>query len=332
MTSNAVDLEALPSSVGTFICVVCHQAHWSEVAPDDHRFQLFRCRECGCYRIDLKRPPSIELYDRYHSDDSAQRLSGIFHPLWRMIRRQRAKRILRSAPANSRVCDVGCERGELLAVLKQAGWAVEGTQLSRPAAEFARRHFGINVYVGELADAPFARDTFDVILMIHVLEHLPSPEAYLAQVRRMLRPGGVFWVEVPNAGSLTARLCGKRWLHHDPEHHYWNFTKRGLLCLLGRQGFAIERMHHYSWEHAPIGCVQSWLNFLPGPRNVVFGIIREGLSKQPRVLAVQLLHAALAALLLPAACIVSTLESFCGEGQIILVRARRDAGNEPRPT
>lgn len=322
MTPDTVEVKTLPSRADERSCAVCHQLHWSELAPDDRRFRLFRCRGCGCYRIDCARPPSEALYDRYHEERSAQRLSGVFHIAWRFIRRRRAKRILRSAPPHSRVCDVGCERGELLAVLKQAGWTVKGTQLSKPAAEFAQRRFGIDVHVGELQDAPFAHEVFDVMLLIHVLEHLPAPEAYVAQIRSMMRPGGVFWVEVPNAGSFTARVCGKRWLHHDPEHHYWNFTKDGLLRLLRRHGFTIERTYHDSWEHAPIGCVQSWLNFLPGPQNVVFGIVREGFSREWPALGRQVLHSVLAGWLLPAACVVSMLESAFGNGQVILVQAR----------
>ncbi len=305
-------------------CPVCHGERWKELAPHDTHFKLFECCRCRTYHIDTKRPDASELYgEEYYSEESTRRLSGIFQTVWECVRRKRALRIARHASKGSRICDIGCERGELLNVLKQQGWEVYGTQLSRQASKFAREHFGIEVFVGELHAAPFLNKPFDVVLMIHVLEHLPDPEVYISRVYEMLCPEGIFWVEVPNGASFTARLCGKRWLHHDPEHHYWNFNKRNLVQLLNRYGFIVEACSHTSWEHAPIGCVQSWINFLPGPRNIIFQIVREGLSREPKRLALQILHSILAGLLLPAAFLVAGIESLLRNGQIIRVLARK---------
>ena len=62
------------------------------------------------------------------------------------------------------------------------------------------------------------RPGFDVVLMLNVLEHLEQPSPYLAEIHRVLRPGGLLWLELPNASSFTATRSGKRWLHHDPDH------------------------------------------------------------------------------------------------------------------
>lgn len=304
-------------------CPACHEDRWTEVAPEDPSYTLHRCSRCGSYRIHPDKVAPALLYRDYYGGADAKRLTGIFDSIWRSRRQQKAAQILRGVPAGARVLDVGCERGELLNVLKGVGCRVAGTQLSQGAADYAREHFGIDVFVGELQDAPFEAGSFDVILMINVLEHLPDPESYLRRVAELLEPGGMFWVEVPNTGSFTARLSGKRWLHHDPPHHYWGFTIPGLRTMLGRNGFDIERIHHVSWEHGPFGCLQSWLNFLPGPRNVVFDIVREGLSRQPGRLALQLVHGLLGALLLPLAVVTATVESLSGNGQVILLRLRR---------
>lgn len=304
-------------------CPACHNDRWTEIAPQDRTFTLHRCSHCGCYRIDPDKVPSTVLYRDYYGGANARRLTGVFDRIWRSRRRRKAEHVLRHAPPGARICDVGCERGELLHLLKEGGCVVVGTQLSQAAADFARDQFGIDVFVGELHDAPYETGSFDVVLMINVLEHLPDPESYLRRVAELLRRGGAFWLEVPNAGSFTARLSGKRWLHHDPEHHFWGFTTLGLGVMLDRHGFVIERIHHFSWEHGPIGCLQSWLNFLPGPRNVAFEIVRGGLSRDVRRLALQLAHALLATLLLPLAVVSATVESLCGNGQVILLQLRR---------
>ena len=227
------------------------------------------------------------------------------------------------------MCDVGCERGELLNLLQGAGCRVMGTQMSSRAAAFAQRRFGIPVFVGELPEAPFASDRFDVVLMLNVLEHLPDPERYVEQVARMLAPGGVFWVEVPNVASPTARLTQKHWLHHDPPHHLWGFNVAGLTMLLERHGFVVEQRYDYTWEHGPIGALQSWLNAITGQKNVIFGIVQHGLSRRPSMLAIQLAHVLMSAVLLPPAILTTVIEGLRGSPQVVLIRARRSEHCEP---
>jgi SAM-dependent methyltransferase len=319
---------------GRPICPGCHGFEWHEISGQDESYSLRECPTCGCCRIAAASVPDEGLYDSYYAGEDAQRLSGIFDVLWRWKRRARARLILRHAPARARVCDIGCERGELLNLLKQEGCVVAGTQVSQVAAEFAQRQFGIEVYVGEVMDAPFAKGPFDVVLMLNVLEHVPDPERYVAHVARMLVAGGAFWVEVPNVASPTARWAGKRWLHHDHAHHLWGFSLDGLARLLRRHGFTIDRRYAYTWEHGPIGALQSWLNMLPGSPNVIFGIVQHGLSRKPWRLAVQLVHIAISAVLLPFAVLAAVLEGIQENPQVVLLRASlaiMETGNEDRP-
>jgi 2-polyprenyl-3-methyl-5-hydroxy-6-metoxy-1,4-benzoquinol methylase len=296
---------------------------WTEVQKAGGWFDLFRCDECGSDRVIGQSKPPAELYANYYSAEGAERLAGVFNSLWRLKRRSRARLVLRHASRGARVCDVGCERGELLNVLKGAGCQVVGTQLSQRAAEFVRKSFGIEVYAGELMDAPFAQNRFDAVLMLNVLEHVREADRYVAQVSRMLAERGVFWLEIPNKGSFTARLCGKNWLHYDPKHHCWAFDRAGIARLLSRHGIQIEHVYAQSWEFGPIGSLQSWLNWMPGPKNVIYDIVRRGLSHDPGRLALELCQIVLSAVLLPAAVVVSALEGLAGNGQVLLIRARK---------
>lgn len=304
-------------------CPACRAAKWAEVIGGDDSYRLFRCVECGCHRIDKGIAGAAGVYAQYYSEASAERLAGPFSMIWRWKRRSRARLILRHTLPGGSVCDVGCERGELLNLLKRAGCRVAGTQLSNSAADFARRHFFIDVFVGELMDAPFAGDRFEAIVMLNILEHLPDPERYVAQAARMLPPGGTLWLELPNAGSWTARLCGKRWLHHDPPHHMWSFNLPGVLRLIRRHGFVVDQVYPHNWEFNPIGCVQSWLNWLPGRKNVLFDVVRRGFSRDSRPAAREALDVILAGALLPMAVLVAWFEGVSGNGQVLLIRARR---------
>ncbi len=312
---------------GVANCPGCQASAWHEITGRDHSYRLFQCSSCGCCRIDWTQTShTSDLYDdEYYSEGSAQRLAGIFDTVWRWKRRSRAKLILRWAPKCARVCDIGCERGELLNVLARSGCRVSGTQLSKSAAEFARRRFGIDVDVGELTNASLPSGAFDAVLMLNVVEHLQDPDSYVATVAQMLSAGGVFWVETPNAGSFTARVSGKNWLHFDPPHHVWMFDKAGISQLLVRHGFAIEQIYHHNWEFNPIGSLQSWLNFLPGPKNVIFEMVRRGFGSDRHRLSIRLTHLLLSVVLLPFAFLVAAVEGTCGNGQVLLIRARKNA-------
>lgn len=198
---------------------------------------------------------------------------------------------------------------------------VQGTQLSRVAAEYARSRFGIDVFLGELDAAPFVAGSFDMVLMLNVIEHLPDPDRYVAVSARLLRPGGLLWIEAPNVRSATARVAGPAWLHHDPEHHLWGFHVDALERLLGRHGLIIERVRGMSWEYGPVGTIQAILDRLPGPSGVLFDLLRNGPSASRIVL--QAAHALAAAILLPVGILTTVAESAIGQGQVVLVQARR---------
>ncbi|MBI4347190.1 MAG: methyltransferase domain-containing protein [Elusimicrobia bacterium] len=282
---------------------------------------LWTCRRCGCVRIRRTDDGPADLYEHFYRSHEARRLAGAFDPLWRWLRERRADPIALAARPGARVLDVGCERGTLLHRLQRQGCIVQGTQLSSAAAEYARSRFGIDVFVGELDAAPYADGSFDVILMLNVIEHLPDPDRYVGVAARLLRRGGLIWIEAPNVRSPTARVAGVTWLHHDPEHHLWGFHLDALERLLSRHGLAIERVRGMSWEFGPIGTIQALLDRLPGPTGVLFGLVRNGPSASR--IGLQGVHAAVAALLLPVGLLVALGEALLGQGQVVLVQARR---------
>jgi SAM-dependent methyltransferase len=126
-----------------------------------------------------------------------------------------------------RVLDVGAGESPWRSLLKQAqyvGIDVEG------AGEFGmQRKQDIIYYDGKTI--PFADGSFDHVLCVEVLEHVPDPAAFLAEIARALRHDGTLVLTVP----WSARL------HHLP-HDYGRFTRYGLASLLGRAGFAPVRI------------------------------------------------------------------------------------------
>lgn len=136
-----------------------------------------------------------------------------------------------------RLLDIGCGTGKDLERIQQAGWHVTGVEMSPYAADLARARLGCEVIVGHFDEAAIEPRRFDVVRLAHVLEHLPSPRRSLEKIHRLLRPGGLLWLEVPNAASSETRLFRRHWFQWDLPRHLYHFTSATLTRLLKETGF-----------------------------------------------------------------------------------------------
>jgi SAM-dependent methyltransferase len=193
-------------------------------------------------------------------------LQGALYP-------SRARAVARLAGGTGRVLDVGCGRGRLLAAFRGQGWEVHGSELTEASASHPRA-LGIPVHVGTLDDAPWPVASFDAVVMWHVLEHWPDPAVAVAQAARLLRPGGVFAVGVPNHGSPEARLTGDGWFHLDVPRHLAHLDPGTLGRLLAERGLEVRRWSHVAPEYDAFSFVQSAENALGLPQNLLYRVLR----------------------------------------------------------
>jgi SAM-dependent methyltransferase len=148
----------------------------------------------------------------------------------------------RWCPARGRLLELGASYGHSLAAARQRGWDVVGVELSPTAAKHARTHFGLTVFNCDLADAPLAEQSFDAVIMWHVLEHVRNPKSHLLQLAALLKPGGVLGLRVPNIESFGARLAGQWWPWMCPPAHLWFFSRATLPRLLADCGFEVQEV------------------------------------------------------------------------------------------
>jgi len=170
--------------------------------------------------------------------------------------------------------DVGCGLGYFLDAVRKDFRRVRGIEVSESRRTFARKSLGLEVLEGEAAAIPLADECEDVIILWHVLEHLPDLGAALREVRRVLKPEGLLVIVTPNPGSITARLLGHRWYYFTPPGHLYLFPPRALVRFLESEGFGVLTvrtdtllLHHLlevrrSPETERAGMVRStaWLN------------------------------------------------------------------------
>ena len=154
----------------------------------------------------------------------------------------------------ARLLDVGCGSGTLLGLLKKrGGYQVLGFDSSWDASGIAKAESDIDVIVAaHLQDASFANGAFDLVTLFHVMEHVTDPHMLLAEVRRILHPGGRIVLQVPNIESWQSKLCGVRWSGLDVPRHVINYSSHSMERLLADSGFRVCRTRHFNLrDNAP---------------------------------------------------------------------------------
>jgi len=141
-----------------------------------------------------------------------------------------------------KILDVGCYNGLYLHLLKNLGWDVQGVELDRNACRLARE-LGISTFCGELENAGFTEESFDVVRFNQVLEHIPEPKKTINEAKKVLKKGGRIYISVPNARSLARLLFKDMWLGTG---HVQGFSPRSIACLCRHLGFKIKSMRFNS--------------------------------------------------------------------------------------
>jgi SAM-dependent methyltransferase len=208
-------------------------------------FALERCRECG-FVFTNPRYPADGVLGQYRTsdDDEADKLE-----LWARITTPSVlaehERILdeleAASPSRMRLLDFGCGPCYFLERAARRGWDAHGVEVAPWAREAARLRGLPNVHIGLLAERAFADGYFDVIHSSQVLEHLDDPRSELEELFRVLRPGGLLYVNVPNYHRIPVMLDLDDFATDTPMGHLNYFTPRTLSRLLGAGGFEVLR-------------------------------------------------------------------------------------------
>lgn len=140
-----------------------------------------------------------------------------------------------------RILDVGCGLGYLLSALRNE-WEKYGVEVSRFAAQHAQV-WG-NIFVGELHEAHFPDEYFDVVIMHHVIEHMEDPISVILEVRRILKPGGILLLGTPDFDSGCARRFGSNYRLLQDDTHVSLFTNDSMHRFLRDHGFIIDRVEY----------------------------------------------------------------------------------------
>jgi SAM-dependent methyltransferase len=217
-------------------------------------YALVRCRACGLVYVNPQ-PTAEELHAAY-ADRDADDLLKLYAQAMTPARAAELDAILakleRLLPTKGKLLDFGCGAGYLVERALRCGWDAHGLEAGKWAKPAAEARGVATVHVGSLGDGPFPAGSFEVVTAKQVLEHVPDLKAELSQIREALRPGGLFYADVPNYRCLSIVLGRDDFELNTPPQHLNYFTPKTLTRLLKACGFDVldvETFGGLKWEN-----------------------------------------------------------------------------------
>jgi len=224
-------------------------------ASSDHELldQVVRCRGCSLVYVNPRLDAQLVTGGYADAEDPlfvAQNDARI--ATFRRMLRQILKRLDISG-SGKRLLDVGCAGAAFPVAARDLGFDAVGIEPSRWLAEFGRRTYDIDVRQGFLEEDSFPKQSFDVITLWDVIEHLPQPTVTLELIHSLLKPGGMLFVNYPDIETIAARFLGKRWPFWLSVHLLY-YTRETMRAQLRRTGFE-PLWFRSAWPSLPVGYV-----------------------------------------------------------------------------
>lgn len=266
-------------------CPVCSGTDFrTNLLLPDFDLRVIDCGACGLGRLHPQPSPQeiAGYYPKTYYGYEGAKFSWLIEWLVRAVGTRHARFLMRQLPAGARVLDVGCGRGVALRPLLDAGCEVHGFEFTADALSGIDPRVRTRV-APSLPEAGFEPASFDMVVLWHVLEHVPNPRTVMAEIARLLRSGGVLIVAVPNYSSQQARWTGPAWFHLDLPRHLFQFPIGALRRLVTDVGLTCRSEHHFSLRQNPFGWVQSLLNRCRWlPRNGLYVLLHHRSSQDVR--------------------------------------------------
>jgi SAM-dependent methyltransferase len=222
----------MKSSLSCRICL----SHNLTPLYEKNGFTLDKCLHCGLVQV-RNTPSKSELsacYDQNFFDEA-------YGTLMQDPGRQRTEykkfnyrwdEIEKKTKGAGKVLDIGCSFGFFLDAARRRGWECHGLEIAECAASYARSRFGLPVVNVPLEEADFAPESFDVVTLWNVIEHLPDPAAVVRDIYKILKPGGVVVLTTGDVESPLARLQGAKWRMLMPPIHLSHFSPSTIKYLM----------------------------------------------------------------------------------------------------
>jgi 2-polyprenyl-3-methyl-5-hydroxy-6-metoxy-1,4-benzoquinol methylase len=190
--------------------------------------------------------PSPENLGRYyesndyisHTDSKRSLFEKAYHFVKGIALKNKLNLINNCSSIKGNLLDIGAGTGDFLLTAKQNGWNTIGVEPSEKAKGIA---IGKGIQFSDSTEE-LESNSFDVITMWHVLEHVPNLEIQIKELKRLVKPNGTIIIAVPNFKSYDANHYGKFWAAFDVPIHFWHFSKTAIKLLFEKEDIKLEKV------------------------------------------------------------------------------------------
>lgn len=209
-------------------------------------FSISKCVKCG-FHFTNPRPSQENLGPYYESEEYISHSNsnqGLFGFLYQKVRKYtlgKKYELVNSYKNGDKILDIGCATGQLLKEFKCRGWEAIGVEPDADARAFAEKKYNLKVFseeqINQLED-----QSFDVISMWHVLEHVSNLDQRMQDLKRLIKANGVLFIALPNIESWDAKHYGKYWAGLDVPRHLYHFNKSNVKLLFEKHDFIVHKI------------------------------------------------------------------------------------------
>jgi SAM-dependent methyltransferase len=213
-------------------------------------FELYKCPACD-FEFTQDYPEETEIGRYYESDDyishsdTSKGFSNKIYRLARNVMLHKKKGIIKNVTGLDKgsLLDIGSGTGHFAGKMEKAGWMVKGIEINEKARNFSLSRFGLEV-TGPEQISMLEANSFDCITLWHVLEHFHDPFKYSSDIIRLLKPGGLCLIALPNCSSYDAKYYGQYWAAYDVPRHLWHFNPSTFTIFSEKTGFVLENLRN----------------------------------------------------------------------------------------
>lgn len=249
-------------------CLFCQSEQTKQLFPtttqDGDSYTARSCSSCQTVYLDPY-PTEEQLNKAYASEyygEGKKKFIGPIDSVLQFFREARARRVSKLIAPGSKTLDIGCGHGQFAESMARRGFEAHGSERSEDSAKPAQAIDGVTVHVGALEADSLGLQSFELVTLFHVFEHLDNPREILKLSHDILKPGGYLVLSLPNIASWQARLFKGQWLHLDPPRHLFLIPPKALIHEAKQFGLVWRQTSYLSFEQNVFGFLQSFLNLL----------------------------------------------------------------------
>jgi SAM-dependent methyltransferase len=209
-------------------------------------FPVVACKTCTLlFTQDVPNAAAIGPY--YRSEDYISHTNtskGLVNKLYQTVRgiTMKTKRKLiekQSGLKSGKLLDMGCGTGTFIHAMQHNGWQVTGMEPDETARQAGKQAYGLVI------DSPeqfyhLPAETYDVITLWHVLEHVHDLHQYIAQLKKILKPNGRIFIAVPNYQTGEQEVYKAYWAAYDVPRHLYHFSPQSVRVLMQQHGLTVS--------------------------------------------------------------------------------------------